>query len=393
MQIFKGQPRLSQRLADWFPDREFFMRSQGQVKFIKISARLQIRVFLAAVAALALWLIVTLAMLISQYTISSERMALVRKQAEVESSASRVAAYRDSVDEVAADLERRQQFIEDSFESLVGDAALEDAGDAAKPEASSDETDKTVRKISAIIPEARNLALVEARQLSFVDKMTRVADLRARRAEAAIRKFGLNPDVIAAQNQEAQGGPFLPFFGSKSKEDRLDPRFENLGKALARMDAMERGLIAIPSGKPAKFTPMTSNFGYRRDPFTGRAAMHSGIDFKGTRGEAILAAAQGKVIFAGRKSGYGNCIEIAHGNGLVTRYAHLSSIGIKNGQKVEKGQRLGGMGSTGRSTGTHLHFEVRLNGRAINPRPFLEANRDVLEIQAVAERRTDEPRG
>lgn len=96
------------------------------------------------------------------------------------------------------------------------------------------------------------------------------------------------------------------------------------------------------------------------------------------------------MVFAGVKSGYGNCVEVAHGNGLVTRYAHLSSIGVRPGQKVDKGERLGGMGSTGRSTGTHLHFEVRHNDRAMNPRPFLEANRDVLKIQAVAEQRTDD---
>lgn len=388
--------RATDALAQWFPDREFFMRSQGQIKFVKVSSRLQMTIAGAVAAALLLWLIVTLAMLASQYSISAERLALVRKQAEVESSASRVKAYRSSVNDVAADLEKRQAFLEDIVTSYIGEQAASDdasavvgadkVGEAAK--GSSDEAAQTARKISAMVPEAAGLARMEARQIAFVEKLTRAAAVRASNAETAIRKFGLNPDSVARASASAQGGPFIPFKGSRNA--RLDPRFTALGQTLARMDALERGLVAIPSGAPALAPAITSGFGYRRDPFTGAAALHSGIDFKGAHGSAILAAAQGKVVFAGVKSGYGNCVEVAHGNGLVTRYAHLSSIGVRPGQKVDKGERLGGMGSTGRSTGTHLHFEVRHNDRAMNPRPFLEANRDVLKIQAVAEQRTDD---
>ncbi len=383
--------RVTDALAQWFPDREFFMRSQGQIKFVKVSSRLQMTIAGAIAAALLLWMLVTLAMLASQYSISAERLALVRKQAEVESSASRVKAYRSSVNDVAVDLEKRQAFLEDIVTSYIGEQAASDdasaiVGDAEK--GSSTEAAQTARKISAMVPEAAGLARMEARQIAFVEKLTRAAATRANNAETAIRKFGLNPDSVARASASAQGGPFIPFKGSRNT--RLDPRFTALGLTLARMDALERGLVAIPSGAPALAPAITSGFGYRRDPFTGAAALHSGIDFKGAHGSSILAAAQGKVVYAGVKSGYGNCVEVSHGNGLVTRYAHLSSIGVRPGQKVDKGERLGGMGSTGRSTGTHLHFEVRHNDRAMNPRPFLEANRDVLKIQAVAEQRTDD---
>lgn len=391
MRISTMRKRVTDALALWFPDREFFMRSQGQIKFVKVSARLQMTIAGAVAAALLLWLVITLAMLVSQYSISLERMELVQRQAEIESSASRVKAYRSSVEDVAKDLEKRQAFLEDIVTSYIGEqAASEDASAVvgAADKGSSDEAAQTARKISAMVPEAAGLARVEARQIAFVEQLTRAAAVRARNAEQAIRKFGLNPDMVAKASATAQGGPFIPFKGSRNA--RLDPRFTALGQTLARMDALERGLVAIPSGTPALAPAITSGFGYRRDPFTGAAALHSGIDFKGAHGSAILAAAQGKIVFAGVKSGYGNCVEVAHGNGLVTRYAHLSSIGVRVGQKVEKGERLGGMGSTGRSTGTHLHFEVRHNDRAMNPRPFLEANRDVLKIQAVAEQRTDD---
>lgn len=381
--------RVTDTLALWFPDREFFMRSQGQIKFVKVSSRLQMSIASAVVAAVLVWLLVTLTMLISQYSISAERLALVRQQAQVESSASRVAAYRSSVNDVAADLEKRQAFLEDIVTSYIGEqAASEDASAVVGEAAASDEAAKTASKISALVPEAAGLARMEARQIAFVEQLTRAASVRATNAEQAIRKFGLNPDSVARASAAAQGGPFIPLKGSGKLQ--LDRRFTALGHTLARMDALERGLVAIPSGAPALAPAITSGFGYRRDPFTGAAALHSGIDFKGAHGSAILAAAQGKVVFAGVKNGYGKSVEVAHGNGLVTRYAHLSSIGVRAGQQVEKGERLGGMGSTGRSTGTHLHFEVRHNDRAMNPRPFLEANRDVLKIQAVAEQRTDD---
>ena len=389
--ILKMRKHVTNVLALWFPDREFFMRSQGQIKFIKISARLQMTIAAIITGALLVWVLITLAMLVSQYSIGAERLALVQKQAEVASSASRVDAYRSSVNDVAADLEKRQAFLEDIVTSYIGEqAASEDAavvvGEAAV--GSSGEAARTANKISALVPEAAGLARMEARQIAFVEQLTKSANLRANSAEQAIRKFGLNPDSVARASTAAQGGPFIPFKGSGNV--RLDPRFTTLGRTLARMDALERGLVAIPSGSPALAPAITSGFGYRRDPFTGAAALHSGIDFRGAHGSSILAAAKGKIMFAGVKSGYGNCVEVAHGNGLVTRYAHLSSIGVRIGQRVDKGQRLGGMGSTGRSTGTHLHFEVRHNDHAMNPRPFLEANRDVLKAQAVAEQRTDD---
>ncbi len=284
MRILTMRKRVTDALALWFPDREFFMRSQGQIKFVKVSARLQMTVAGAVVAALLLWLVITLAMLVSQYSISMERMALVQRQAEIESSASRVKAYRSSVEDVAQDLEKRQAFLEDIVTSYIGEqAASEDASAVvgSAEQGSSDEAAKTARKISAMVPEAAGLARMEARQIAFVERLTRAATVRARNAEQAIRKFGLNPETVARASASAQGGPFIPFKGSGNA--RLDPRFTALGQTLARMDALERGLVAIPSGTPALAPAITSGFGYRRDPFTGAAALHSGIDFKARR--------------------------------------------------------------------------------------------------------------
>jgi len=368
-----------------FTDREFFMRSHGQVRFLTISATLQKRAAYSVAAALAFWLLVTLAMMINQLTVTGERMALAQKEAEVNSTESRVSNYRASIDDVAADLQQRQDVLDQMTEQFVGEQP--EAADESKVD---EQLSENTRKISAAFPEAAHLAKLEARQILFARRLTLAANQRTEQAAEAIRKFGLNPDKLAKNSTDAMGGPLIPFF--KKQGQQLHPTLERLNLALQRMDALERSLIAIPSGKPSSTGMISSSFGYRRDPFTGGGAMHSGIDFKGSLGQPILAAAGGRVTHAGWKSGYGKAVEITHGNGLMTRYAHLSRIGVVSGQKVEQGLQLGAMGSTGRSTGTHLHFEVRLNGRAINPRPFLEANTDVLKIKAIARQRAKTPK-
>lgn len=372
------------QIAGWFIDREFFMRANGQVRFLKISAQLQRRVAGVTAFIVAAWLIVTLGMAVNQVSVSIERMALNEKEAKVESAEERVANYRGSIDEVTKDLERRQKMLES-----LSDQYLDEIPAAAASESdTTTEADKTVKTISALVPEAAGLARIEARQIRFAELMTKVAQARTQKAEAAIRQFGLNPDILARQATNAQGGPFESFFGS-SKKDVRDPRFTKLAMSLGRMDAMERALAAIPTSMPAAVMMMSSGFGYRSDPFTGAGAMHNGLDFKGPIGTPILAAADGRITFAGSQGGYGNTIEITHANGLVTRYAHLSAFNVRHGQKVARGAQIARMGSTGRSTGSHLHFEVRLNGQAINPRKFLEANPDVLEVQSVAGIRAD----
>ena len=377
------------RINGWFIDREFFMRANGQIRFLKISAQLQRRSAATVASVIGVWLLVTFGMAINQVTVSAQRLALSEQEAKVESAEERVANYRGSIDEVTQDLERRQEMLESLGEQYFGDVPEAEAA-AQAPSASADsrDEDKAVKTISAMVPEAAGLARIEMRQIRFAEKMTKVAQTRTLQAEAAIRQFGLNPEVLARQARNAQGGLFEPFFG-KGKKDARDPRFLNLAAALGRMDAMERALAAIPTAMPAASMMMSSGFGYRADPFTGAAAMHAGLDFKGPIGTPILAAAKGKVVLAGFNGGYGNSVEIRHANGLVTRYAHLSGVDVRKGQMVERGVQIGRMGSTGRSTGSHLHFEVRLNGQAINPRKFLEANPDVLKVQTVAEYRAD----
>lgn len=362
---------LGRRLRSWFPEREFFMRSQGQVRFIKISSRVQMAAAGGVAAALLAWGGSMGAMAWTRYSEASERASLLDREARVATSEERLQAYRGDIREVRDDLRRRQDFLEDMVSSLPQDVKT-----PAVVSDSSSEAAQTVTKVGFALPEAKGLAEIEARQLVLAERLTRFADARAARAAAALRKLGLNPNAMLGASRDGVGGPLQRL---ATAAGGMDPRFERLGLSLARMNALMNGLEGVPQVLPASLAAISSGFGYRHDPFTGSAAMHSGLDFRGPIGAPIHAAAKGTVSFVGQKSGYGNVVEVSHGNGLVTRYAHMSRFAAKPGQSVAAGAVIGAIGNTGRSTGPHLHFEVRHHDRALNPRLFLERAPDVLE--------------
>lgn len=371
--------RAKARLRGWFPDREFFMRSEGQVRFIKVSSRTQM-IAAGVVAALVLFWALTMAtMAISSYLSSRDHAAFLSQKAEVESAQSRINAYRGDLNKQADEINRRQDFIEKTVQAHLGELPKDSkAGETVSD--SSSEAAETVRKVSVAVPEAAGLAKIEARQLAFIEALTRVADRRAAAAEAKLASLGVNPEMALAamDDRSAQGGPFIMM--ATAADGSIDPRFARFGLSLARMEALERSVAALPQVLPADLQYISSGFGFRPNPFTGGGGeFHPGLDFKGPYGAPIYAAAPGVVSFVGVRSGYGNCVEIDHGNGLVTRYAHMSGFRTVQGKQVSAGEQIGLIGSTGRSTGPHLHFEVRINDRPVNPRPFLEAAPNVLQ--------------
>jgi murein DD-endopeptidase MepM/ murein hydrolase activator NlpD len=354
--------RLRQRRRPLFVERELTIRSGQQVRTLTLSNRKQLTVALGAVAGAAALAFSLGAMAMNQQETQEQLLA---REARIEGEAARVASFRDDLDNVAQDLQRRQVFLEEMVELLPADITDEgDPADAGEPK-----VDGATRKLSAAFPEGAALAQLEQRQLSLAERLTRFAEARVAGAEAAIRKLGLDPRAVVAGARTAQGGPLERLaMDGHSAHDRP---FRKLGISLARMDELESALARIPQVMPADGTMVSSSYGVRRDPFTGEAAMHSGLDFRGAAGAPIHAAAEGRVSFVGVKGGYGNVIEVSHGNGLMTRYAHMSGFKARVGQEVAAGDVIGLIGSTGRSTGPHLHFEVRVNGRAVNPRPFL----------------------
>ena len=241
---------------------------------------------------------------------------------------------------------------------LVVPAVSEDV--AAAPDTTSAEmaalVAETERRVVEI--EQRQRALAEALASENVDP-------------ASLKRLGFYP----ASANDGRGGPF-------ESVTKGDPTFKSLFNSWKKLDNLHEGAIAVPSDKPVKAAAFTSGYGVRSDPFKGSAAMHAGIDLSGPSGTAIYATADGIVSSAGwHNGGYGNLIKIDHGRGIETRYAHLSSVGVRPGQPIKRGELIGRMGSTGRSTGSHLHYEVRVDGRAVNPVPFMKSNDYLLAMQ------------
>lgn len=191
-------------------------------------------------------------------------------------------------------------------------------------------------------------------------------------ARAGVKVGDDDPQATAAtqvEDETAIGGPFV----EPETAEVFDNSLVALDTALARLEHVRSQARKLPFNNPSPASDITSRFGNRLDPFLGRLAMHAGIDFRAPSGTRIVATAPGTVITAGKSGGYGNMVEIDHGNGITTRYAHLSSILVNVGDTISAGEAIARSGSTGRSTGPHLHYEVRLNGEAVDPMRFLTA--------------------
>lgn len=327
--------------------REVVVRASGGTGSLRASPRPLVLGTTIAVLVLV-WLATVGALVVSRRDSAVASADLAKRHALYEAEVARLTRRAQA-------LERRQALIEEALRLESEPAAAAGSRPAA-----------LAVRISANALTGATLDAIERRQLASIARLTARADARADAAETAIRRMGLNPNLMVARagDSAAQGGPLLA-------ADTSDPRLRALAASLARLNALETALAAVPHNAPANLAYISSGFGYRSDPFTGEAAMHAGLDFRGPLGAPIYAAANGTVSFAGIKSGYGNCIEISHGNGVVTRYAHMSGFRAQVGQAVAAGDVIGAIGSTGRSTGPHLHFEVRINDQAVDPRRFL----------------------
>ncbi|HRH91437.1 MAG TPA: M23 family metallopeptidase [Agitococcus sp.] len=231
--------------------------------------------------------------------------------------------------------------------------------------------------VSTTQPE-QQLQAVNQRVAEMQAQLLRLDALTQQMAQSAhvpVQEFTIDP-------KGAKGGPLLEEM-SVLGEDNIDLRLQELSTLIAQKEAQIKALDRILSQKkwqsnlnylanlPVRQGAITSTYGYRTDPFTGRTAFHAGMDFSGAEGEDIYAVAAGIVSFAGQKSGYGNVIEVTHGDGYITRYAHAQRLAAKEGDMVAKDQVIAYMGSTGRSTGTHLHYEVLVNGKQIDPMTYV----------------------
>jgi len=310
---------------------------------------------------------------------------IAREQAQQYAYEDRIAELREQIDRTTSrQLLNQEQFERRLDELMRRESALESrasalggAGEPAvtgslgrKPAPAGERLDGKQSSIAGKLDRiATSLDRVEQNENAAVDGMQARYENRSREIKNVLAGLGLRYDAV----HQAAGGPFIPV--------RLPPANESFSRALTRLaiaraqaQDLNNTLTYVPLRRPLTGElDMSSPFGVRMDPFVREAAMHTGIDFRGSVGDPVHATAAGKIAKAGWEGGYGQMVEIDHGEGLSTRYGHLSEIDVRVGQNVHIGQVIGRVGSTGRSTGPHLHYETRINGEAVNPTKFLAA--------------------
>lgn len=240
--------------------------------------------------------------------------------------------------------------------------------DPAKSGKSPDLAEKAEAILDHVDESLKNL---ELEQKSRIVEIATEANRKAETLNRVLASTGLRP---ANRDLDGIGGPFsepltndLPF----------DQHLEHLDQTIAQFNRLRATAEALPFGHPAPNKSISSRFGNRIDPFFGRLALHAGVDFEARTGDDVKSTGAGKVIFASTSGGYGKMIEIEHNKSFTTRYGHLSKINVNIGDMVNAGDVVGKAGSTGRSTGPHVHYEVRRNDRAIDPMRFIAAGKEI----------------
>lgn len=226
-------------------------------------------------------------------------------------------------------------------------------------------------------------ALMEERQNRVFGQLEEAVAVSMEPLDEMFNAAGLSTDDLiesVRRGYSGQGGPLMPIVSTSGESpDPMSLRANEVLQALDEINLYRIAAEGLPFAVPvAGSYRNTSGFGYRRDPINGGRRLHAGVDFAGGRGTPIVAGGDGTVIFAGRQSGYGLMVEIEHTNGYTSRYAHMTQLHVSEGERVSRGERIGDMGCTGRCTGTHLHYEVRLHGEPVNPMTFIRAGRNVF---------------
>ena len=285
---------------------------------------------------------------------------------------------------------RAQQNISDSAIAKVS-AAVGGAHGPASGKQSTLAQNYVVQRIAGLEDRLNN---IQKQQLALLGELRDSAGGQIERYQRVLAMTGLNVDIVASQvgtnnRRNGQGGPLLPVgLGAEIRlssmdgvTDEFEKQFAEIAQTFGRLDSLTTAVARMPLVTPISFGQYrsTSGFGYRVDPFTGRVAFHSGADMAGEFGTPVLATLPGRVIAAERRGPYGLMLEIDHGHGIRTRYGHLQSTLVQAGDMVQFRQKIATMGSSGRSTGPHLHYEIWFNDVVRDPTKFFDAGRNVFK--------------
>jgi murein DD-endopeptidase MepM/ murein hydrolase activator NlpD len=373
---------ITARLARWrrflealFPERHIYIRSSGEMRGVVLTTRRQATIAFGG-GAILLWTMLctaTLALMLTSGGPNSRGAVLTRayyerliadRQARLNSAVAQLNDTDGAFQEVAQATEKRHAALSMLFATLKG-------GPAPAP--------VQLAALNSVSGPVAGLKAVRADQDRLIADAETFAHSRADRLRLAFRLAGLDPAAFSQADPESLGGPLIDAKDPRALAAVLDvdagfaERIQHAAHDLSDLRALQGASNALPLARPTQGTEQTSGFGVREDPFTGHAAFHPGLDFAGPILTPVYSTAPGVVSFTGVRNGYGNTIEIDHGHGFKTRFGHLAAISVTVGQKVGIHQRIGGIGSTGRSTGPHLHYEVWVDGRPQNPERFVRA--------------------
>jgi len=389
-----------QRVLQLFRERQIYLRSGGEVKYYVFSTKLQL-IIAATLSFMSLWCLFTLINLfwgnnplrapakeVKLIQAKYERM-LADEQAKQLTTELLLSEQKQSFETMAKSFEEKHMAIAQLMHTtspvspvslpvvkyasnrvLMSPTLRDPVSRVPRKSISSDvvaETGLDIDQPLNAIDQTQNKILITA-EAETLD--------RIERNRALIRATDMQVDTVLKEGSFGKGGLYIPL----NKEDlpiedgKFGSRVASIQARLSEAEALDKAVHSLPLGFPVDGdTYKTSSYGVRHDPFTRRPTFHEGIDFGGHSLEPIVATADGVVSFVGRNGGYGRVVEIDHGHGFVTRYAHLQKTYVKKGQEVSKGDKIAGMGSTGRSTGSHLHYEVHFQGRVYDPNSFLRA--------------------
>ena len=393
-----------------FPERQIYHRSGGTVRYVSLSPGKQALLAMTAVGLAGWCVYATTNTLLEGPQATASNAEVERERAKYDrwlnESRAQAAASQALLEErtrqfdrTTADLEGRHEVLRSLLEyaggstlQLAANRPIERDGARIIMAASIDEAEP--RQSRAVVSEPYQVTTVgfrarpdhlEAEQEEFLSEIEDSVVESSEQTRGVLRLTGVSTAALTGPEADATGGPPVPQdFVAYLRDSGLNPAFaERVAQVAARVSESRR-LEGIAQSTPLA-APVavdyreTSGYGQRIDPFTGRAAFHSGLDMAAFERAPVVATSPGTVVYAGTRSGYGYTVEIDHGHGFKTRYAHLRDIQVQRGDTVAIGQRVGSMGSTGRSTATHLHYEVWFRGRAVDPVNFLRAGRHVHE--------------
>ena len=234
-----------------------------------------------------------------------------------------------------------------------------------------------------------SFAGLHKQQLALLKDAQAYSQRKLQTTSVLLSRLGIRPPVTVnlVKGDAAamgMGGPFLSVPKRTQREYEIAEGIETVHATLEQETKVRQAVADLPLVKPmTQITGISSSFGYRKDPLRLSLAFHGGIDFKGIYAAPVLATSNGQVTWAGPHGPYGNLVEIFHDNGVSTRYGHLKSVNVSLGQKISRGDLVGWMGSTGRSTGPHLHYETRVNGRVIDPQDFWRTQHDLQALETL----------